>query len=139
SDTGSRYARLIQSASGQQDAERSARIELANAAFGLLETWVRPNFSLARLPETFTAVSVTQRLFLPARWPDETAAVRQSLARLVRESIHILAEAGVTDERLRKVLIQLVDEQGAKQALSEIARSARGLENHVRHWLETGK
>ncbi|NBB51213.1 hypothetical protein GVN24_23300 [Rhizobium sp. CRIBSB] len=138
-ETGSRYAQLIKSATGQEGAERSARIELADETLSLLETWVRPNFSLSRLPDTFAAVSVAQRLFHPARWPDETAAVRQSLARLVREAIHILAEAGVTDDRLRQVLVLLLEEHGAKQALSEIARSADGLENHVRHWLETGR
>ena len=138
-ETGARYAHLIKSAIGHQDAERLARIELADETLGLLETWVRPNFSLSRLPDTFAAVSVAQRLFHPARWPDETASVRQSLARLVREAIHILAEAGVTDDRLRQVLVLLLEEQGAKQALSGIARSADGLENHVRHWLETGR
>jgi hypothetical protein len=138
-DTGSRYADLIKSAVGRADAERSARIELADEALSLLETWVRPNFSLSRFPDTFAAVPVAQRLFLPARWPDETATVRQSLARLVREAIHILAEAGVTDDRLRQVLVLLLEEHGAKQSLSEIARSAEGLENHVRHWLETGR
>jgi hypothetical protein len=138
-DTGGRYARLVQTAIGPQDAERRARIDLSNAVLSLLEGWVRPNFSLARLPETFEAVAFARRLFLPARWPDETASVRQSLGRLVREAIHILAEAGVTDDRLRQVLVQLLDEQGAKQALSTIARSTRGLDNSVRHWLETGR
>lgn len=138
-ETGFHYAHLIKSATGQQNADRVARIELANEALSLLETWVRPNFSLSRLPDTFAAVSVAHRLFQPARWPDETAAVRQSLGRLVREAIHILAEAGVTDDQLRQVLVLLLEEHGAKQALSGIARSADGLENHVRHWLETGR
>jgi hypothetical protein len=139
-ETGKQYAAFLRDALGSSgDAERPNRIAVANAALELLDAWVRPHFSLSRHSETFAAVDAVRRLFLPARWPDETATVRIGLGRLVREAILILAETGVTDEGLRRVLFDLVEDHRAKAILRQMAASAEGLPNHVRHWLETGK
>lgn len=138
-ETGPSYAGFLRDGLGRQDVERPARIEAANEALSLLEAWVRPNFSLARRAETFAAVGVIRRLFLPARWPDETAEAREALAKVVREAVHMLAEAGVTDDGLRQALVDLLENHGAQRLLGEIARTSGGLEHHVRHWLETGR
>jgi hypothetical protein len=138
-ETGTQFATFLRQALGSIPAERSTRIDVANAGLGVLESWVRPNFSLARRSATFEAITVLRRLFLPARWPDETEERRVALGRVVREAIQMLAEGGVTDDGLRGALVTLLDRPGAQAVLGRIARNAAGLEHNVRHWLDTGR
>lgn len=138
-ETGAHYSRLLRVGLGSSLAERGPRIEVANAALGVLDAWVRPNFSLARRAGTFAAVKVLNNLFKPARWPDETRDRRLALAGIVREATRMLAEAGITDGDLRAVLVELLEEPMALAILSGIARDTGGLQHDVRHWLETGR
>lgn len=137
-ETGSAYAALVQ-AGLDSNAERPASIDVVGIALALLLAWVRPNFSVTREPETFAAVYELRKLFLPARWPDETRDSLRSVGGLVRESMSMLAEAGVADDRLRATLIAIVDEPVAAGMLKTLAREKPGIPNDVRHWLETGR
>ena len=119
--------------------DRSVATELAVQILYLLIEFVRPNFSLMRLPETFDAVGVANRLFSPASWPATTETARAALAKMISEAITLLAQAGVTDQRLRRILVILYDEQRAQAILKKIAHDAPGINNEVRHWLETGR
>jgi hypothetical protein len=119
--------------------ERVAAVEVARQILQLLIEFVRPNFSLVKYPETFEVVRTLRRLFQPADWPLETEKVREGVAKLIRESISLLAQSGVTDQRLRSLLIALVGEQRGQNSLTEMARDISGIGNDVRHWLETGK
>jgi len=137
-DTGGAYSRLLRG-SLSTGVERAVAIEITNAALALLLAWVRPNFSVALQPQTFEALHEVRRMFSPARWPDETRESRAAVGRLLREAIALLAQAGVTDDRLKESLILAVDEPVALGMLRTLANDAPGLANPVRHWLETGR
>lgn len=136
--TGEAYAQLLRdSISGSADREVS--IEVTNTALAVLLAWVRPNFSAALNPETFRALQDLRRVFLPARWPDETRESRLSVGHLLREAIALLALAGVTDDKLRRGLALAVDNTVAEGMLRQLAKETPGIPNEVRHWLETGQ
>lgn len=139
-DVGPALARLLTTALGGAPLrDRDAAIEVAAPALEVLTAFVRPNFSLAREPQVFEAVAVLKRFFAPARWPDETLPARRSLANVLREAIALLAQAGVTDSRLRQILILLLEEHLAEAELRTLAEKAPGLTTQVRHWLTHGR
>lgn len=137
-ETGDAYARFLK-ASLSADVERGVAIEATNTALALLLAWVRPNFSVALVPETFQSIHDLRRLFLPARWPDETQGTRIAVGRLLREAIAFLARVGVADDKLRASLTLVLDEPAARGILRGLAKETPGLSNPIRHWLETGR
>ena len=136
-EPGEAYARMLRNNLSPR-AEREVSIEATNVALSALQAWVRPNFATALSPKTFESIADLRRLFLPARWPDETRDSRTSLGRLLLEAISLLAQAGVTDQKLREALVLLVDEAVAMGMLRRLAKEGTGIPNDVRHWLETG-
>lgn len=139
-EVGPAYARFITAALGAADiGDQAVRIEVCQQAFDVLLAFVRPNFSLVRDIETFDVVRVLHRLFSPARWPQETDEIRARVVKLLRETITLLAQAGVTDKRLTDLLIVVTDRQIAKLTLQSIGNDAPGISNEIRHWLETGR
>lgn len=139
-DVGPAFGRLLVAGlSGAPIRERSVAIEVAVAALDVLTAFVRPNFSLARDPQVFDGVAVLRRLFTPARWPDETLAPRKALAGVLREAIALLAQAGITDNKLRQTIILLLEDHLAEATLRELADKSPGLTQEVRHWLTRGR
>lgn len=139
-EVGGAFARLLITGLGPAPLrERAVAIEVAVAALEVLAAFIRPNFSLARAPEVFEGVSVLKRLFSPARWPDETLAARRALAGVLREAVALLAQAGITDARLRHALILLLEDHLAEAWLRDLADKAPGLSPEVRHWLASGR
>lgn len=136
-EPGEAFARLLKTSLSDR-AERAVSIDATNVAIAVLLAWVRPNFSAALSPRTFDGIAQLRRLFLPARWPDETRHSREALGRLMREAIALLAQAGVTDQKLRDSLVLLLDEPVAAGMLRSVAKESPGIPNEVRHWLETG-
>jgi len=139
-DVGPAFGRLLTAGlGGSPIKERSVAIEVAVAALDVLTAFVRPNFSLARDPQVFDGVAVLRRLFAPARWPDETLASRKALAGVLREAIALLAQAGITDNKLRHTIILLLEDHLAEVTLRELADRSPGLTQEVRHWLARGR
>ena len=137
---GPAFAKLLVGGLGTEPiADRSTRIELASRALEVLTAFVRPNFSLVREPSSFDALRVIHKLFSPARWPLQTEQARAPVIKLLREAIVLLAQAGVTDNRLVELLTIATDAHASRAVLRTLAEETHGISNAVKHWLETGQ
>jgi len=139
-ETGAAYAAFVQRSLRSAEAiESASKQELGQNILLTLVGFIRPHFSLVREAQTFEAVYVTHRLYHPARWPKRTEKAREAIALLLREAVKLLAQIGITDNRLREILVLLTDQHVARSIFREIAEETPGLSNDVAHWLETGQ
>ena len=139
-EAGQALARLIKSALNyEQISDSSAAIDLANATFGLLATILRSDFSAARNPNMFDSIEVVYKLFSPSTWPKKTENGRFALAQIIRQVLALLAPAGITDIRLRNLLILLVGKSSGDAILRKLATNLTGVSSDVRYWLEHGR
>lgn len=137
---GPAFAQFIELSLGDANStDRASRIDVCRNALEVLLGFARPNFSLVRYPETFDVVRTAQRLFGPAKWPSELQDSLTGVAKLLREATALLAQAGITDSRLRDLISLVIGEHQARVALASIALETPGIRNEVRHWLETGR
>ena len=139
-EAGQALAKLIKSALNyEQISDGSAATDLANATFGLLATLLRLDFSAARNPNMFDSVEVILKLFAPSTWPKTTESGRSALAQTIRQVLALLAPAGITDNKLRNLLILLVGKSSGDAILRQLAVDSTGVSSDVRYWLEHGR
>ncbi|MGC1776807.1 MAG: hypothetical protein WBB34_02600, partial [Xanthobacteraceae bacterium] len=100
---------------------------------------VRAHFSLATGIDTFAALLVIRRIFPGAQWPSAASDSQIALSRLVREALVLLTKQGISDDKLRRLLIDLVGKERAARELEEIAEKSAGISNDLRRWLVHGE
>jgi hypothetical protein len=118
---------------------RPLRSGAAEAALGLLYELVRARFSLVSSPETFEVVDVVKTQLGIETWPSEIDDLVQRMASQILEGIALLARQGVTDSRMRSLVIRLLGPESGGAKLKSIAHAGPGLPAHIAGWLATGR
>jgi hypothetical protein len=118
---------------------RPVRSSAAEAALGLLYELVRARFSLVSSPETFEVADVAKTQLGIQTWPNELNELVQRIASQVLEGIALLARQGVTDSRMRSLVIRLLGAETGGTRLKAIAEAGPALPPHIASWLATGR
>ena len=138
-DVGRRLSLLVRRTFRETGIPQSSVIkcEVTHQIARLIHGIVRTSFSYAAQDRTYEALSVIQEWFDPSDWvalcePSDTDAITL-LQNDLRESIVLLARAGVIDDALRRTLgATLGSRKRADEVCREIATTTPGLNQDVR-------
>lgn len=138
-EVGPNLARFTRALINRELSGRSLRSGAAQAALGLLYELVRARFSLVSSPETFEVVDTAKAQLGIRTWPAEINELVQRIASQVLEGIALLARQGITDSRMRSLVIRLLGPDGGDTRLRALAEAVPGLPSHIAGWLATGR
>jgi hypothetical protein len=119
--------------------DRALQTQLAIDVLMLLHDIVRLHFSLATAADTFAALAAVRKIFPGFQWPPASNDSQVALSRLIREALLLLSRQGIADDRLRRLLIELLGKERATNELQEIANNSAGVSNDLREWLIRGE
>ncbi|WP_146191529.1 hypothetical protein [Azospirillum humicireducens] len=114
---------------------REVRDTVAETVVWLLYELLRTRFSLATESETYEAISLLNRWYAPASWPDGVAASLRRVAGVLLEATELLARQGITDDNLFLALVTLVGRDVAIRRTTLIGERIAGLAPDVLRWL----
>ena len=138
-DLGPNLARFVRTLINRDLSERTVRSSAAEATLGLLYELVRARFSLVSSPETFEVVDVARTQLGIQTWPRETNDLVQRIASRILEGMALLARQGVTDNRMRSLVIRLLGPESGGTKLKAIAESTTGIPSQIATWIATGR
>ncbi len=136
---GPNLARFARALINRDLSGRQLRSSAAEAALGLLYEVVRARFSLISSSETFEVAEVAKTRLGIHTWPNELNELVQRIASQILEGIALLARQGVTDDRMRSLVIRLLGPEAGGDRLKAIAGAGPGLSSHIASWLATGR
>lgn len=138
-DLGPNLARFVGALLDRALSERTVRSSAAQAVLGLLYDLIRARFSLVSSPETFEAVEVARARLGIQTWPRDTGDLVERIASQILEGVALLARQGVTDNRMRSLVIRLLGPESGGARLKAIADSAAGIPSQIATWIATGR
>jgi hypothetical protein len=138
-ELGPNLARFARALINRDLSGRPLRNNAAEAALGLLYELVRSRFSLVSSPETFEVADVVKTQLGIQTWPGEINELVQRIASQIIEGIALLARQGVTDSRMRSLVIRLLGPETGGARLGAVAKAGTRLPSHIASWLATGR
>jgi hypothetical protein len=138
-ELGPNLAKFVRALIRRDLSVRPLRSSATEAALGLLYELVRARFSLVSSPETFEVVDVLRTQLGIQAWPTELDQAVQRIASQILEGIELLARQGVTDSRIRSLVIRLLGPEAGGARLRKIAEARPGLSPQIATWLATGR
>ena len=138
-ELGPNLARFAKALINRDLSGRPLRSSAAVAALGLLYELVRARFSLVNSPETFEVVDVLKGQLGFQTWPSEINDLIQRIASQILEGIALLARQGVTDNRMRSLVMRLLGPEAGEARLKAVVQTLPGLPSPIAGWLATGR
>ena len=116
----------------------AVRAEVVEQVAALTHAIVRVDFSHGGRDKTYEALSVVSEWFAAHAW-QKTCASSKAIPRVsqdLRKSLLLLAEKGVTDDRLRRTLVTVAgSRRNADEICRKMANAHPGIPDDVRDWL----
>ena len=116
----------------------AVRADVVEQVARLTHAVVRADFLHGARYKTYEALSVVSEWFAPHEWKD-TCASSEAISRVSRDvqrSLLLLAEKGVTDDRLRRALVTVSGSQRNADAICRtMATEHPGIPDDARDWL----